>query len=360
MPVNELSPSELNDPNINPLPSEPSETSAETNGSSTPTEGSKWQATIREKLRTVETPFGPVRLGGRIIGTFKEGDAFPGEDSEVTVQEIVVELQEGLAGQDSRMPTKVRLSNGKEILKAGAEEAAQLIDSNPPAVNTDDPTLPTGPTGGPDLDPAPTPGESTPGDTPPTVPPTAVNDEGIDWVEITVNNVKYLVGTDYVRNGNEYATFSGDSARSTTQSKGWIMPTKEICEEIGRRARKIVMPTQNQYDPNGANYRGPRGNARLHTQQILTRTGGSFPTDFVVGHKKDVVQGSGQPGSTCLWGGWKGNGWWQSGGCPHGALRQPGPGQTTQGCRSNHTGPVCPAWIDYSQGLRPVKRVRTT
>jgi hypothetical protein len=336
MPVNELSPSELNDPNINPLPSEPSETSAETNGSSTPTEGSKWQATIREKLRTVETPFGPVRLGGRIIGTFKEGDAFPGEDSEVTVQEIVVELQEGLAGQDSRMPTKVRLSNGKEILKAGAEEAAQLIDSNPPAVNTDDPTLPTGPTGGPSLDPPPSSGESTPGDSPSTVPPVTVNDEGIDWVEITVNNVKYLVGTDYVRSGNGiYATFSGNSARSTAQSKGWIMPTKEICIEIGRLARKIVMPTQNQYAPNQPNYIGAGGNERLHTEQILARTGGSFPTDFVAGHKKDVVQGNGT--GTCLWGGWKGDGWWQSGGCPHGGN-----------------------YRDYSQGLRPVKRVRTT
>jgi hypothetical protein len=342
-PVDDLSPTEQMDPNINP-PSTPSAPSEPEQDNSTPeqdnstpeqpTEGSKWQATIREKLRTVQTPFGPIRLGGRIVGTFKEGDAFPVEYSEVTVEEIVVESQEGIAGEPLQEPIKVRLSNGKEILKAGAEEAAALIDQSPPSVNTNDPTLPTGPTGGPSLDPPPSGGESTP--TPPSESLPVINDQGINWVEITVNNVKYQVGTDYVRTGNNlYATFSGNSARATAQSKGWIMPTKEICIKIGELARKIVMPTQNQYAPNQPNYIGAGGNDRLHTEQILARTGGSFPTDFVVGHKKDVVQGNGT--GTCLWGGWKGDGWWQSGGCPHGGN-----------------------YRDYSQGLRPVRRVRTT
>lgn len=124
-PVDDLSPSEQNDPNINP----PDETD-NTVENDQPTEGSKWQATIREKLRVVETPFGPVRLGGRIVGTFKEGDPFPVEDSEVTVQEIVTETQEGLADQTSEIPIKVLLSNGKKILKASAEEEPSNNESD--------------------------------------------------------------------------------------------------------------------------------------------------------------------------------------------------------------------------------------
>lgn len=154
------------------------------------------------------------------------------------------------------------------------------------------------------------------------------------WTTMEIGGTMYEVGNDYVRSGNSYATFSGNSARAYCQSHNWIMPTAAMCSAIARRARIIVMPTQNQYDPNGANYMGAGGNARLHTQQILRQTGGSFPNGLVAGHKKDVVQGDGS--GTCLWGGAKsGGGFWQGGSCPHGG-----------------------DYEDYSQGLRPIRLAR--
>ena len=154
------------------------------------------------------------------------------------------------------------------------------------------------------------------------------------WTTMEIGGTMYEVGNDYVRNGSVYATFSGNTARAYCQSHNWIMPTAAMCSAIASRARIIVMPTQNQYDPNGANYMGAGGNARLHTQQILQQTGGSFPSGLVAGHKKDVVQGDGR--GTCLWGGAKrGGGFWQGGGCPHGG-----------------------EYEDYSQGLRPIRLAR--
>lgn len=320
---------------------EETETEESNNEETTPNpEGARWEATIREKVRVVETPSGPVRLGGRTIGTFRQGDSFPQEGSEVTIAEIVIETQEGIAGSTSQVPVKVRLSNGREILKAGAADNEALIDQNPPDVNPDDPTLPTGPTGGSDLDDS-LPGSSNESPSEEDGPssenplPVVATEGDITWVEITVNNVRYQVGTDYVRTGNVYSTFSGNIAREYARSRNWIVPTREIAQAIGDRARKIRMPTQNQFDSSRSDYKGPNGDETLHTQQILQLTGGEFPTDFVVGHKKDVIQGNGV--GTCLWGGWKGDGWWQQGGCPHGGN-----------------------YRDYSQGLRPVRRVRTT
>lgn len=149
------------------------------------------------------------------------------------------------------------------------------------------------------------------------------------WSTIEINGTTYEVGNDYVRNGGEYATFSGNSARAYCQRMNWIMPTAAMCAAIARQARIIPMPTQPQYDRNSRFY--PTGDAAYHTQQIFQLTGGGFPSGLVAGHKKDVVDGNGS--GTCLWGGAKpGGGFWQGGGCPHGGGHR-----------------------DYSQGLRPIR-----
>jgi len=155
------------------------------------------------------------------------------------------------------------------------------------------------------------------------------SDNSSGWTTIEINGTTYEVGNDYVRNGNEYATFSGNSARAYCQRMNWVMPTAEMCRAIASRARIITMPTQPQYDPNSRFY--PTGDAAYHTRQIFELTGGGFPSGLVAGHKKDVVDGNGS--GTCLWGGAKpGGGFWQGGGCPHGGGHR-----------------------DYSQGLRPIR-----
>jgi hypothetical protein len=73
-------------------------------------EQKKWQATVREKNRTVQSEFGPIKLGGRTIGTFAVADQFPLQGSEVTVQSIVLDEQ-------TQEPIKIILSNSEEILK---------------------------------------------------------------------------------------------------------------------------------------------------------------------------------------------------------------------------------------------------
>jgi len=160
--------------------------------------------------------------------------------------------------------------------------------------------------------------------------PGADNPSG--WTRLELGDTTYEVGNDYVRQGNQYATFSGNSARAYCQRQNWIMPTAAMCAAIAQQARIIPMPTQPQYDRNSRFY--PTGDAAYHTRQILELTGGSFPSGLVAGHKKDVVEGNGS--GTCLWGGAKpGGGFWQSGGCPHGGSHE-----------------------DYSQGLRPIRLPR--
>ena len=151
------------------------------------------------------------------------------------------------------------------------------------------------------------------------------------WTRMVINGVTYDVGNDYVKDGSAYKTFSGNSARSYAASKGWEVPTAAQAAFIASKARIITMPTQDQWNKKSKFY--PQGDAKYHTQQILKQTGGSFPSGLVAGHKKDVVNGG--AGLTCLWGGAKaGGGFWQGGGCPH---------------DGDHR--------DYSQGLRPLKRV---
>lgn len=151
------------------------------------------------------------------------------------------------------------------------------------------------------------------------------------WTRMVINGVTYDVGNDYVKDGSAYKTFSGNSARAYAASKGWEVPTAAQAAFIAGKARIITMPTQDQWNKKSKFY--PSGDAKYHTQQILKQTGGSFPAGLVAGHKKDVVNGG--EGLTCLWGGAKaGGGFWQRGGCPHGGDHK-----------------------DYSQGLRPLKRV---
>ena len=159
-------------------------------------------------------------------------------------------------------------------------------------------------------------------------------DNSSGWTTMEIDGVSYEIGNDYVRNGNSYATFSGNSARSYCDRMNWIMPTAAMARAIASQARIITMPTQDQYNRNSRFY--PNGDAEYHTQQILQQTGGSFPSGLVAGHKKDVVDGNGT--GTCLWGGAKrGGGFWQSGGCPHDGGHR-----------------------DYSQGLRPIRIPRSS
>jgi len=74
----------------------------------------EWQATIREKEREESG----VKLGGRNVGNFTEGDPFPVVGSEVTVQTIETGELEIAGGEKIKEIIKVILSNGEEILKA--------------------------------------------------------------------------------------------------------------------------------------------------------------------------------------------------------------------------------------------------
>jgi hypothetical protein len=81
-----------------------------------------WQATVREKIKEIDSEEGNIKLGGRTIGDFNVGDSFPVRGAEVTVQEIITEEEDTAGGVKQDVPIKIILSNGEEILKAVSNE----------------------------------------------------------------------------------------------------------------------------------------------------------------------------------------------------------------------------------------------
>ena len=150
------------------------------------------------------------------------------------------------------------------------------------------------------------------------------------WTRITVGDVEYEVGNDFVRQGGVYTTFGGDSARQYAESQGWIMPPREVIAQVQQQGRKLYMPVQDN---------SSGGDARAHTQQIfeLNELNG-FPSGLVWGHKKEVID-SGDDGTRLM-----------------GGVYPPNMGNNAgkiiqSGNRNQHAG----GYVDYSQGLRPCK-----
>lgn len=155
------------------------------------------------------------------------------------------------------------------------------------------------------------------------------------WTRMRIGGVEYEVGNDFVRQGGIYATFSGDSARRYAADRGWLLPTQEIVRQVMSQGRRLYMPTQD-------NTRG--GDAAAHTQQIfeINQLSG-FPSGLVWGHKKEVIE-SGASGTRLMGGVYP----------PSFGDRA---GQVIQsGGRTQHGG----GYSDYSQGLRPCRRVDGT
>jgi len=150
------------------------------------------------------------------------------------------------------------------------------------------------------------------------------------WTRITVGEVVYEVGNDFVRQGSVYKTFGGNSAREYAKSQGWIMPPREVIAQVQQQGRKLYMPVQDN---------SSGGDANAHTQQIfeLNELNG-FPSGLVWGHKKEVID-SGKDGTRLM-----------------GGVYPPNMGNNAgkiiqSGNRNQHGG----GYVDYSQGLRPCK-----
>ena len=150
------------------------------------------------------------------------------------------------------------------------------------------------------------------------------------WTRITVGEVVYEVGNDFVRQGSVYKTFGGNSAREYAKSQGWIMPPREVIAQVQQQGRKLYMPVQDN---------SSGGDANAHTQQIfeLNELNG-FPSGLVWGHKKEVID-SGEDGTRLM-----------------GGVYPPNMGNNAgkiiqSGNRNQHGG----GYVDYSQGLRPCK-----
>lgn len=145
------------------------------------------------------------------------------------------------------------------------------------------------------------------------------------WTRIRVGNEEYEVGNDLVRQGGYYAIFSGSTAKQYADSRGWIVPPIEVITAVYQRGRKLKMP--------GRNNNPTDKNAQAHTRQIFEANGlSSFPSGLVCGHKKEVVASN--TNRTRIYGGWNGRSVIQSDSSAHG-----------------------PTYVDYSQGLRPCKKI---
>lgn len=152
-----------------------------------------------------------------------------------------------------------------------------------------------------------------------------ITESSSGYTRVTVDDKTYDVGNDYVRKGNSYAIFSGNSAASMAAANGWIVPTKEIIQAIEGQGKLLKMPARNN-NPTDTD-------AKAHTEQIFEENNLSgFPSGLVYGHKKEVIQGD---GGTRLYGG-------NFNGYP-----------LQSGNSDQHGG----GYVDYSQGLRAVKLV---
>ena len=142
---------------------------------------------------------------------------------------------------------------------------------------------------------------------------------------ISVGGNTYEVGNDLIKQGNSYAIFSGNSAKSYAEANGLVVPPIEVIQAIYQQARKLKMPARNN-NPTDTN-------AQAHTQDIFRANNlSSFPTGLVAGHKKEIVASNG--GRTRIFGGWSGSGIIQNDSSVHGG-----------------------GYVDYSQGMRTCRLV---
>lgn len=148
------------------------------------------------------------------------------------------------------------------------------------------------------------------------------------FTTIRVGDLEVEVGNDYYKSGGVYQRVSASSAENITESNGWIVPTRDIIRAIYNSATMIPMVTG---DP-------ARLDDRNFTQQTQARIQEMRASGLIAGHKKDMFRN--EQGGIGMIGGYRGNGrFWQSLGA-NGLAHASNPG-----------------YDDYSQGLRPVKRM---
>lgn len=148
------------------------------------------------------------------------------------------------------------------------------------------------------------------------------------FTTIRVGDLEVEVGNDYYKRGGLYQRVSASSAESIAEANGWIVPTRDIIRAIYNSATMIPMVTG---DP-------ARLDDRAFTEQTQARIREQGASGLIAGHKKDMFRN--ERGGIGMIGGYRGNGrFWQS-------LSANGLAHASN-----------PGYEDYSQGLRPVKRM---
>lgn len=148
------------------------------------------------------------------------------------------------------------------------------------------------------------------------------------FTTLRVGDLEVEVGNDYYTQGGVYQRVSAADAENIANNNGWVVPTRDIIMAIYRNATMIPMHTG---DP-----------ARLSDREFTERTRENIrqagASGLIAGHKKDMFRN--ERGTIGMIGGYRGNGrFWQS-------LNGNGLAHANN-----------PGYDDYSQGLRPVKRM---
>lgn len=148
------------------------------------------------------------------------------------------------------------------------------------------------------------------------------------FTTIRVGDLEIEVGNDYYKRGGVYQRVSASSAENIAEANGWIVPTRDIIRAVYSSATMVPMVTG---DP-------ARLDDRTFTEQTQARIRELGAAGLIAGHKKDMFRN--EQGGIGMIGGYRGNGrFWQS-------LNANGLAHASN-----------PGYEDYSQGLRPVKRM---
>jgi len=148
------------------------------------------------------------------------------------------------------------------------------------------------------------------------------------FTTIRVGDLEVEVGNDYYKRGGVYQRVSAASAETIAQSNGWIVPTRDIINAIFSNATIVPMVTGDPAELDDRTFT-ERTNARIREMGA---------SGLIAGHKKDMFRG--EDGNIGMIGGARqGGGFWQ------------GLGSNGRAHARN------PNYDDYSQGLRPVKRM---
>ena len=149
------------------------------------------------------------------------------------------------------------------------------------------------------------------------------------WTTIQVGDLQVEVGNDYYKQGGVYQRVSAADAESIAEANGWIVPTRDIILAIYNSATLVPMVTG---DPSQLDDRAFTERTRQRMSELGISGG------FIAGHKKDMFRN--ERGTIGMIGGYRCNGrFWQ--------------GLNSNGLAHANN----PSYDDYSQGLRPVKRI---